>query len=197
MPVSVEDIAGFFELAQSDGGIKGEDCLSQVFMKLADNVNPIALGRVKRARSQIQDLARKLLLMHMDNDEKIDKIIKALCSEAGSHDYTINRTEARKGLGLSIETPSMGLYKLINDIYEDFRDELQLDNPFNPAIELGAGPNKNYECVRALIESQDNGAYHLKKKGTLAAIQVAGPGQPPGQTGIQDKVKFDGWDFVQ
>lgn len=189
LPVSVEDIAGFFELGQEEGGIKAEEFTSRVFMKLANEVHPIALGKVKRARSQIQDLARKLLQIHVDDHEKIGRIIKILCSEAGSHDYTIHRTEARKSLGLAIETPSMPLYELIKEIYLDIRKELELDKPFNPAIINGP-----YELTRALVESQANGGYHLKKKGSLVQLPVTGA---PGQVAIQDQVTFEGWEKIQ
>jgi hypothetical protein len=190
LPVSVEDIAGFFELGREEGGIKAEEFTSRVFMKLAEEVHPIALGKVKRARSQIQKLARKLLQYHFDDPEKIGRITQILCSEAGSHDYTIHRTEARKSLGLDIETPSMPLYELIKEIYLDIRKELELDTPFNPAIISGP-----YELTRVLVESQANGGYHLKKKGHLTQLPVQGP--RPGAVAIQDQVTFEGWEKIQ
>ena len=36
---------------------------------------------------------------------KEDAIIKFLCSESGSHDYSILRQEAKESLGLDIEKP--------------------------------------------------------------------------------------------
>ncbi len=186
MPVSVEDIAGFFDLAKKEGELKTEDNISKVFMKLADNVHPLALGKVSRARSQIQELAKKLLQNHTDDVDKIDKIVKILCSEAGSHDYTIHRTEARKSLGLSIETPSMPLYELIKEIYLDIREELKLGEPFNPATITG-----EYVVTRAMAESQSNGGYHLIKRGTISQVPM-----PGGQQGIHDKVTFEGWESI-
>jgi|GEM_PF-2340954 len=59
-----------------------------------------------RIRSQIPMLGRRLLPNHMDRQEDIDKILDFLCSESGSHDYTVYRREARELLGLPIETPS-------------------------------------------------------------------------------------------
>lgn len=186
IPVSVEDIAGFFELAHEEGGIKAEEYISKVFMKLSEDVHPLALGKVKRARSQIQELAKKLLKNHTEDADKIAKIIKVLCSEAGSHDYTIHRTEARQHLGLNIETPSMELYKLIKEIHQDIRDELQLGVPFNPAVLTG-----EYEVRRALVESQDNGGYHLVKRGIISQLQISQT-----QQAIQDTVIFEGWEYI-
>ena len=68
---------------------------AEVFLKLASEVHPLALGRVYRARTQIQRLAERLLESHVDDEERIARIVSVLCSESGSHDYTINRREAR------------------------------------------------------------------------------------------------------
>lgn len=70
------------------------------------------------------------------DQEKEEAIIKFLCSESGSHDYSIRRTEASESLGLPIEKPSMDLYQIIKSIYDDISKELELDNPYNPAIML-------------------------------------------------------------
>jgi len=185
-PVSVEDIAGYFELSKEEGELKSEESTAKVFMKLADDVHPLALGQVKRARSQIQDLAKKLLNNHTEDTEKIDKIVRILCSEAGSHDYTIHRKEARECLGLNIETPTMELYGLIKEIYIDFREELKLLEPFNPATITG-----NYQAKRVLVEGQDNGGFHFIKRGVVNHIAA-----PNGQKIVQDEVTFEGWEHV-
>ncbi len=41
------------------------------------------------------------------------RIVQFLVSESGSHDYTINRREARDQLGLKIEKPDDTLYSKI------------------------------------------------------------------------------------
>lgn len=187
-PVSVEEVAGFIEMAKVEGELTSEQFISNVFMKLADSVHPIALGKVKRARGQIQDLAKKLLKMHMEDDEKIKKIVGMLCSEAGSHDYAIYRTEARNALGLNIETPSMSLYRLMRMIYLDIRKDLELDTPFNPAIGLVPGGTKNYDIKRVIIETQDKGGYHLAKRGSFS---MPAPGT------LQENITFEGWEMIQ
>lgn len=195
LPISVEDIAGFLDMARTDAKISGEDNLSLIFQKLTDNVHPIALGRVKRARTQIQSLARKLLIKHMkEDDDKIKRIIDMLCTEAGSHDYMIYRTEASCSLGLNVETPSDKLYQLIKNIYLDIKKELELEAPYNPEIESKKNQG-NYNFTRAIIESQNNGAYHFKRKGQLKLIQIAQAGVM--QNGVQDFIQFEGWEFIQ
>lgn len=195
-PVSVEDIAGYIGLAQDEGGIKDPSGLAQVFQKLAHEVHPLALGRVKRARSQIEDLARKLLCLHLDPDDHrdtIDGIVRILCREAGSHDYMIYRREARKSLNLPIETPSMDLYEKIRDTQTTFRKQMKLDQPFNPNVDLGinVGQSKNYSFVRGAIETQESGGYHYIRRGRFEKVA-----DPSGNETIQDHLKFEGWESI-
>jgi hypothetical protein len=188
LPLSVEDVAGYMELAISEGRVP-ESGLANVFLKLASDVHPLALGRVKRARKQIQDLAEKLLVRHMHDRELREKIIKVLCLEAGSHDYAIYRTEARE-LGLNIETPSMELYKNMRDVLADVRAELQLGTPFNLAALTGVAQQPvSYQSTRVLIETAGNGAHHWITRG------VVSPGlNPAGQQTLSHVVQSDGWE---
>src|SRR2546425_2180359 len=64
LPVSVEDVASYIDLAKVEAGLTRADDLREVFLKLAQDVRPLALGTVHRARSQIKMLARKLLGSH-------------------------------------------------------------------------------------------------------------------------------------
>lgn len=178
MPISVQAIAGYFDLAKEELQIKKQEHLKDIFLKLSDQVHPIALGNVYRARTQIQMLADKLLRMHMKGDDKINNIISALCSESGSHDYTINRKEALEELKLPVEIPDNGLYKLIKNIYIDVSSELELDNPFDPGIILGTNSTANYKCTRAIVESVTGGSHKYISEGTLTKSSVPTPAGP-------------------
>lgn len=190
-PVSVESAAGFLEFAKTESGIKGEDNLTLVFLKLAENVHPLALGLIYRARTQIQRLARKLLSSHMDDEEKINKIIAFTCSESGSHDYTIHRREAANELFLPVEKPSPEFYELIKSVYTNIRDELQLKSAYQPGVFLGQSQQKTYEFRRGLIESLTGGSDRFVSSGTLAKVQQ---NTPQGVIeGFRDQRTFEGW----
>ncbi len=191
LPISVEAVAGYFELAKKLMGITGENNLTNVFLKLADQMHPVALGDVYRARTQIQMLASKLLKLHMEDADTIEKIISVLCSESGSHDYTINRREAERDLKLPVEKPDDELYNVIRDIHMDVRGELKLNEPYDLDVELGASPSCDHMVTRALIESTTGGSHKFITQGVLTRIQVPGP------TGLQPMVKmqkiYEGW----
>ena len=71
--------------------------MAYVITVLSQNVHPLVLGSVFRARAHIRMLAKSLLEKHMGNINKnnarIEKIVRFLCSDSGSHDYTINRNQ--------------------------------------------------------------------------------------------------------
>ena len=71
VPVSVEAIKGFLELAKHELNLKDERALADIFNVLADKVHPLVLGEVYRAIGQIQMLARKLLVNQVTDEEKI------------------------------------------------------------------------------------------------------------------------------
>jgi len=152
LPVSVEDVANYFELARNEAGLKEEQHLAAVLGHLCQRVSPLALGAVYRAREQIGMLARKLLSLHTDNQERIDRIVGQLTRELLSHDYVIGRREAR-AIGLPVTDATDNEGQLMWQIYEDVAQELQLAEPWNWEKEAQAGQTRT--AVRAILESRD------------------------------------------
>lgn len=193
--VSVESIKGFVQLAKEEFEIKDADNMTQILTVLSNKVHPLVLGEVFRARTQIRMLARSLLEKQFKNPKssknKIDKIVSFLCSDSGSHDYTINRIEAKNNLGLKIEDPKPELYTLIMKIYSDIVAELELSTPFNPAVVLSDSESKQYSVRRALIETTSNGTDVFVSEGTLRKQNIQTPsGIIPA---FQDNRTFEGW----
>lgn len=194
-PISVESIKGFVELAKEEFQIKGSDQMTQILTALVNKVHPVVLGDVFRALTQIRMLAKNLLEKQFkntkENKDKIGNIVKFLCSESGSHDYTINRDEG-KNLGLNIESPDTDFYILIMKIYNNIAAELELSIPFNPAVILSESNSKNYSIRRALIETISNGVDVFVSEGTLNKQNIPGPGGSL-MPAFQDNRTFEGW----
>lgn len=199
IPVSVESIQGFFDLAKNELKVNDEANLKDILLNLAGKVHPLVLGNVYRSRSQIQMVARKLLLKQLGEGqtEKIDKIVSFLCSDSGSHDYAIYRNEAKDELGLSIEKPDDDLYKLIKDIFDDIRQELKLLEPFNPSLILGANTTTSYSCRRVLLESIEGGTDVYVSEGslvkTIQTINQPNNLPPINRSAIENQLNFEGW----
>lgn len=199
IPVSVESIQGFFDLAKNELKLNDEENLKDVLLNLSEKVHPLVLGNVYRSRTQIQMVARKLLQKQLgaEETEKIEKIVSFLCSDSGSHDYAIYRNEASKELGLTIEKPNDEQYLKIKEIFDDIRDELKLLEPFNHNLELGGNMTANYSCRRVLLESIDGGTDVYVTEGALIkanqVINQPPPLPPITRSTIENQLNFEGW----
>jgi len=197
VPVSVESIKGYFQLAQEDLKINNEENLNDIMINLSNQVHPLVLGDVYRSRTQIQMLAKKLLSKQISDNEKIEKIIAFLCSDSGSHDYSIYRREAKDELGLNIEKPDDEFYQTIKSTFNDIETELELNIPYDPNLVLGEQSTANYSSRRILIESLHFGTHVFVSEGTLVKnvqnIPQQLPMPPIQRTLIDDQRKFEGW----
>jgi len=171
-------------------GATSDSSLSAAYTKLAEQIHPLVLGDVYRTQKQIQMLAQKMLEISYSNKKQIKKIVSFLCSDSGSHDYTINRTEA-KALGLNVESPTPEIYAQLKDWYYDVVKELELKTPYDPNKVLGTQSNASYQFKRCLIESIDYGQDAFVSEGILskAAMNV----HNNQQFVISNNVIFEGW----
>lgn len=170
VPVSVEDVNAFIEQAMAT---LPNQPIDKVFDRLAMSVHPLVLGKAFRTRAQIRMLGDRLLSTHMTDRETINRTLDFLCSESGSHDYTINRREAADDLGLPVAHPSWEEYFLIRDILGDFAQDLELANPLDPNEVLGGAPEASYSFTCATIESVGLGAHALTLDGSFRVLRVA------------------------
>lgn len=193
VPVSVEHVNAYIEMAKNEFGITDQTCLTQILLNLSEKIHPLTLGQVYKSRSQIQMLAKKLLSWQNLNEEKENAIIRFLCSESGSHDYSIRRKEAIESLGLNVEKPTMNFYQIIKAIYDDISKELKFDTPFNPPMILNGKQIVPYECRRGLIETIDNGTDVFITSGNLEAINVNPHPSAPPQVVINNNITYEGW----
>ena len=193
VPVSVEYVNAYIEMAKKDFGITNQRNMTDILLNLSDKIHPLTLGQVYKSKSQIQMLARKLMKWQNLKQDKEDAIIKFLCSESGSHDYSIRRKEATESLGLPIEKPSMDEYNIIKAIYDDISNELELENSYNPAIILNGANNYPYSFRRVLIESINNDTDVFLSEGELVKQSfIPAPGMAP-QIKLSDNRIFEGW----
>lgn len=190
LPISVESVKGYFSLLKEEFGASSDAALSAAYTKLAEYIHPLVLGDVYRTQKQIQMLAEKLLRMHNVEDQTIKHIVSFLCSDSGSHDYTINRTEARN-LGLSVETPTQETYNELKAWFMDVVNELELRNAYDPAKIIGADQKVDYLFKRCLIESVAYGQDAFISEGTLIKDTVVVNGTP--RTSIGNNLRYEGW----
>lgn len=188
MPVSVEAVKGYLAFAKEELGIKDEMALSNIMLKLSDSVHPLVLGHVYRSRAQIKMLAEKLLVNQINDKDKMQQIISFLCSDSGSHDYTINRREAKNHLGLNVIKPDEELYTLIKKVYDDIAGDFLFNEPFNPKSVIEGDKQGRDEVNLALVESIEGGSDVLINRMAFRVVNNGG-----GQRFLNTELEYRGW----
>ena len=153
LPVSVEDMIGFLDLARNEIDLKTEESMISVLNTLADKVHPLALGAVYRAREQTSSLAKRILQTHLNDEAKIERIVKRHTQELPTHNYLIGRVEAKNEIELDISKPSEEIDQIMWKLYKEYEEWLQLTNPFSAEYDLGAEQRKRVRYERAAVES--------------------------------------------
>jgi len=195
LPVSVEDVVGYLDLARKEAKVDSESALAQIFQQLSSNVHPLALGSVYRAREQIGLLARTLLSFHMHktkDKKKIDKIISILTKERFSHDYIISRREAKEIIGLKVSELSDSAEQRLWSLYSAYESAMELNVPFSNEAFLGTEVQRIGTFDRAFIESTGSTQVFRTQK-EIKKISATQPGIPAPVEGYQERVLSEGW----
>src|SRR3989339_870445 len=132
IPISVEDVIAYFDLAKNKFGIKNDEDLTKIFNKFVEanpQIHPLALGNVNRTHNLIRLLAKRLLKSHKEpmKEEQIEKIVEAFTEKLYSHTYFIGRKEAKEELGVkSVVDADSELSDLMSNLYSEYANEMEL-----------------------------------------------------------------------
>ncbi|MFH0796745.1 MAG: hypothetical protein V2A65_06780 [Candidatus Omnitrophota bacterium] len=205
IPISVEDVMAYFDLAKNKFGIKNDEDLSRIFNKFVDSnpqIHPLALGNVNRTHNLIRILAKRLLKSHkmsMKEDE-IEKIVDYFTEKLYSHQYFIGRKEAKEDLGLkNVVFADDPLSQAMTGLYEEYVKEMDLDKLWNQENELGQNAVQNKKDYKiAFVESQQLSNYfelsidYRKQQVNIVQQTPQGPVQIP-QEQVGFKILRQGW----
>ncbi|MDP3997914.1 MAG: hypothetical protein U1C49_00120 [Candidatus Andersenbacteria bacterium] len=206
IPISVEDVVAYFDLAKNKFGISSDASLEQIFSqfgKANPQIHPLALGNVNRIHNLIRLLARQLLLSHKEPmaEAEVDKVVGYFTEKLYSHQYFIGRKEARESLGLnSVMYAKSGLADVMTEIYESFKEEMKIGEQWNQEMELGAGMSQGEkDYTIAYVESEKQSQHfdlHVEFRRQQVPVQQQTP-QGPMQV-QQEKVVWrvvrQGWE---
>jgi hypothetical protein len=205
IPISVEDVMAYFDLAKNKFGIKDDAELAKIFGKFVEanpQIHPLALGNVNRTHNLIRILAKRLLKSHKSpmKEDEIEKAVDYFTEKLYSHQYFIGRKEAKEDLGLkAVTSASDELSQTMTDLFEQYANEMELGVLWNPENELGQNSMQNKKGYKiAFIESVEISNYFeltldfKKQQVNITQQTPQGPMQVP-----QDQVAFraisQGW----
>ena len=205
IPISVEDVMAYFDLAKNKFGIKNDEELSRIFNKFVESnpqIHPLALGNVNRTHNLIRILAKRLLKSHKApmKEEEIEKIVNYFTEKLYSHQYLIGRKEAKEDLGLNtVQYADSTLSKAMTDLYEEYKNEMNLGVLWNPENELGLNAMQNKKDYKiAFIESSQLSSYfelsvdYRKQQVNMVQQTPQGPIQIP-QEQVGFRIVGQGW----
>ncbi len=163
IPISVEDVMAYFDLAKNKFGIKSDENLSKIFNKFVESnpqIHPLALGNINRTHNLIRILAKRLLKSHKSplKEDEIDKIVDYFTEKLYSHQYFIGRKEAKEDLGLkNVAYADDTLARAMTELYEAYQQEMGLGiGVWSPENELGLNVSQNKRDYKiANIESAE------------------------------------------
>lgn len=195
LPVSVEEMMGFLNLARKEAGLKNEESISKIVLALAEKVHPLALGAVYRAREQTSMLAKRLLKSHVKDESKAEAIVNKLTKELPSHNYLVSRTEAKE-IGLNVIDVPADFQKIVWGLYREYEKWLELTVPYNAESVLGTQEVVVHNFPRAALESLHNGklkGHMFRTEKELKRVQMAQPGITTPVSGVQERILNEGW----
>lgn len=193
LPMNVEDIVSFIDLAKREIGLKGDAGLSSALENLSkmNPYAPLALGAAHRVRPQIVKLATGLLQLHMGEKGEVKRIVDILAKQLGSHDYLIGRREAKE-IGLKVKDASDELETLMWQLYSEYETMMELNNPYSPQAFLGQQQSATGTFIRAAIESEVM-THIFRTIKQVSSVMVGPPVTPVPTPGHQEIVIEDGW----
>lgn len=171
--ISVEEVTAFIEMAKENIGVEGNPNVVSILQTLTKDISPIALGNVHRTYTQIRDVSRKLLGLHMDiskEEVRVTDIIDKLTKKLYSHLHAINRREAHDLIGLDVTDATEDEDILMWKLYQDYADELQINTQFNIRGVLTTQLEQELTLKGGFIETtEDSFVYLTKNKLTQAS----------------------------
>ena len=205
IPISVEDVMAYFDLAKNKFGIKNDEQLALIFNKFVEanpQIHPLALGNINRMHNLIRILAKRLLKSHKVpiKEDVIEKIVDYFTEKLYSHQYIIGRKEAKEDLGLkTVQYANNVLSKAMTDLYEEYKREMGLGALWNPENELGLNAAQNKKDYKiAFIESaQLSSCFEIsieyrKQQVNIVQQTPQGPIQVP-QEQVISRIVSQGW----
>jgi hypothetical protein len=196
LPVSVEDMIGFLDLARKELGLKAHGSMVEVLNILAAKVHPLALGAVYRAREQNSSLAERLLLSHTNNKVAVKKIVRLLTQELPTHSYLIGRREAAEEIKLNVINPTPKIEQLMWNLYKEYEAWLRLTSPVSSELDLGEDERKVVRYERAVVESLQTKTlvqHIFITDKVLFKVSTPPPGMQAPLDQIMERIVYQGW----
>lgn len=162
----IEDIIGYIDFVKEKIGITEQQALCEIMKDLTKEITPTMLGSFNRTHSLVRRIAKELLSLHKEpiSERQSKEIIENLVQKLFSHEHLISRREAKNiGFDTLIEDADENTENILKNLLRNYTKLLELDNDFNPVLEVGKADKKEIELVRAVVHSEKT-KYNFRTK---------------------------------
>lgn len=164
--VSVQDMRHAMQFIREAAGTDKEmpytpEAMAQIFTALFDKIHPLAIGAIEQSYALSKLVGTQCLGTHMDpqaDAAKIKEIVDKLCDGYKSHQYQINREEARR-IGLNVVDAPDDVEKAMMELFRFYAAR-----PVMPATMPKAGT-----MFQAHIAWLDSTGLHTRVEGNYEA----------------------------
>jgi len=192
LPISVEDVMGYFSLLEKVSSNSPQDKTVAVQL-ISQQVHPIALGSIHRTLQQTELVTKRLLEARRNplSEDQNAKILKMLSSEIYSHRHPIGRHEALAQLGMTfvVKAEDAQIDQELWQIYEEYAELFSLEDVFDPESEMLKNNTETASwvdlpitCVESVarcdVQLCDVKARRLKNAPPQVTINLANIGMP-------------------
>lgn len=189
LPISVEDVKGYFSLLEMVGCTRPDEKMKS-FEMLTKEVHPLALGKVSRLLEETKLVALRLLSTRAKpfSEEENHEIVKRISSEVYSHEHSISRTEAKQYIGLKQVkfAEESNIDEELWSLYNEYKELFQMEEPFNPEEYLvlhdkeeNTWTDLNLACIESLkrfdLCKKDIKVKKLRKIPTQVTLNLSSP----------------------
>lgn len=157
--LEIEDITGYIDFAKEKIGIAEQLSLAEIMKELTKEISPTLLGSIHRTHALVRRLAKNLLDLHKQRltEKQCKEIVENLTKNLYSHRHLINRREAKNlvGFGSIIEYAKPTIKKIVDAIYNEYLELMEINKEFNPMVLLGTENEKVIQIIRTTIHSSE------------------------------------------
>lgn len=152
-----EDVPAYTKFIKEEAGIDEQQGRASLIGQLVNQIKPSLIGASKRASLQSVIMAERLLKLHMkgESSDKAKDIADKLSKEYYNHGHAVTRKEAIE-LGLHILEDDPELNQILWNIYEDFKQEMEMNTPFDPLKILIASRGEDLKNITMLDQLPNN-----------------------------------------
>lgn len=138
-----EDVAAFLAFLTDEAGLTEQKFITEAALTLFQSVDPLSLGASSRASHLATEVGRRLLRLHIQDEQRAEKIAKDLNKAFFAHGDAVSRSRAHD-LGLPIADRVAALEAAMWTAFLGLEDHMQLREPFKPHqvlfADVTAGP---------------------------------------------------------